>query len=384
MLSRYYDVPLSDIINANPGVDPYNLQIGSQVCIPGITAVPPTPPAPAPAPRPTPTPTPTPAPTPRCTGILHTIRAGDTFYMLSRHYDVPLSDIISANPGVDPYNLRIGSQVCIPGITAAPPAPPAPRPTPTPAPTPAPTPTPTPAPTPTPVCNGILHTVVTGDTLYMLAKRYKVTLNEIIQANPGIDCYNLRVGMKLCIPVQTTTLEPTTQDCNGILHTIARGDTLYALSQRYKVSLDAIMNANPNLDPYNLRVGAKLCIPVAPSSSHYGNAVKPASPYRTYRTQRGDTLTRILERFEITYGALQQMNPQVDFNRQLEDLTLSIPSSETYRTCPVSKAYIVKQGDTLDSISKKLLTIPDHLLMVNPMLATDDFSVAGTKVCIPE
>lgn len=235
-----------------------------------------------------------------------------------------------------------------------------------------------------PVCNGILHTVVAGDTLYMLAKRYKVTLNEIIQANPGIDCYNLRIGMKLCIPVQTTALEPGTQDCNGVLHTVARGDTLYSLSQRYRVSLDAIMNANPNLDPYNLRIGSKLCMPIGPRGTNQGSEIKPVRPQRTYQTQKGDTITRILERFEITYGALQQMNPQVDFNRELESLTLKIPSSEAYRTCPVSKAYLVKEGDTLDSISKKLLTIPDRLLMANPMLATDDFSVAGTKVCIPE
>ena len=46
--------------------------------------------------------------------ILYTIKAGDTYYKLSITYGVSVSSIIAANPGVDPYNLRIGQQIKIP------------------------------------------------------------------------------------------------------------------------------------------------------------------------------------------------------------------------------------------------------------------------------
>lgn len=46
--------------------------------------------------------------------ILYTIKAGDTYYKLSVTYEVSVSSIIAANPGVDPYNLRIGQQIKIP------------------------------------------------------------------------------------------------------------------------------------------------------------------------------------------------------------------------------------------------------------------------------
>jgi LysM repeat protein len=36
--------------------------------------------------------------------------------------------------------------------------------------------------------------------LYMLAKQYKLTLDEIMRANPDVDCYMLQSGMKLFIP----------------------------------------------------------------------------------------------------------------------------------------------------------------------------------------
>ncbi len=46
--------------------------------------------------------------------VLYTIKAGDTFYKLSLAFGVSLNEIIAANPGVDPYQLRIGQQVKIP------------------------------------------------------------------------------------------------------------------------------------------------------------------------------------------------------------------------------------------------------------------------------
>ena len=50
----------------------------------------------------------------RCNGIVHTIRRGDTLYLLSRHYNVSVNDIMNANRNVNIYNLRIGDQLCIP------------------------------------------------------------------------------------------------------------------------------------------------------------------------------------------------------------------------------------------------------------------------------
>ena len=95
--------------------------------------------------------------------------------MLARQYNILLEDVLNANPGVDPYNLQIGQQVCIPTHLALP------------------------AET-RPGCSGIIHKVRPGDTLYMLAKQYKTTIDDIINANPDIDCYMLKIGMELCIP----------------------------------------------------------------------------------------------------------------------------------------------------------------------------------------
>lgn len=52
--------------------------------------------------------------------------------------------------------------------------------------------------------------------------------------------------------------------CDGITHTIRPGDTLYRLSRLYGVALETIMDANPDVNIYNMAVGGTVCIPMAP------------------------------------------------------------------------------------------------------------------------
>lgn len=56
----------------------------------------------------------------RCRGIVHQVQRGDTLYAMSRHYGVPVGEIISANPFINIYNLRIGQEICIPIRTPQP------------------------------------------------------------------------------------------------------------------------------------------------------------------------------------------------------------------------------------------------------------------------
>ncbi len=60
-------------------------------------------------------------------------------------------------------------------------------------------------------CNGIVHTIKPGDTLYLLSKYYKVPIGEIMAANRNLNVYNLQVGDEICIPVK----RPEPVEVNG-------------------------------------------------------------------------------------------------------------------------------------------------------------------------
>ncbi len=80
------EVNVSRILAANPGIDPYNLRVGQNICIPACP--------------------------PNHTAKI--IQPGDTLYRIAQAYNVSISSILEANPGIDPNYLRAGQRICIP------------------------------------------------------------------------------------------------------------------------------------------------------------------------------------------------------------------------------------------------------------------------------
>ena len=51
--------------------------------------------------------------------------------------------------------------------------------------------------------------------------------------------------------------------CNGMVHVIKEGETLYQLSRMYRIPVALLMRANPYVDVYNLQPGQEICIPMS-------------------------------------------------------------------------------------------------------------------------
>ena len=78
---------------------------------------------------------------------------------------------------------------------------------------------PVPGPTPLPICRGFFYTIRPGDTYFLLAQRFGTTVEALIAANPGVDPNNLQVGQVICILylVQCRVrVEPSTQSAQVI------------------------------------------------------------------------------------------------------------------------------------------------------------------------
>ena len=83
------------------------------------------------------------------------------------------------------------------------------------------------------------HTVVKGDTLYSLAKRYNTTVAEIVALNPTIeDGKTISIGQTYIMtstksPLAEKNLPNLKNSEKYILHKVVKGDTLYSLSKKY-------------------------------------------------------------------------------------------------------------------------------------------------------
>ncbi|MEM7550279.1 MAG: LysM peptidoglycan-binding domain-containing protein [Bacteroidota bacterium] len=101
-----------------------------------------------------------------------------------------------------------------------------------------------------------LHVVEKGQTLYAISRLYDVSVKDILQANGMDQSIQLAIGQELLIPEMSKNIEETT---NSKTHTVKAGDTLYKIAKQYGVSVEDILKWNNKTD-YTLKVEEKLVI----------------------------------------------------------------------------------------------------------------------------
>jgi len=110
----------------------------------------------------------------------------------------------------------------------------------------------------------LLHKVKKGETVYKIAKMYKMTVPQIQALNPQMTV--IKPGMTIHVvrhmPVgsnRTATVNVPTQ--NTVDHVIVKGETLYSIAKKYHTSVDIIRKWN-NLGDAGLTLGQTIKVPV--------------------------------------------------------------------------------------------------------------------------
>lgn len=115
-----------------------------------------------------------------------------------------------------------------------------------------------------PPAGWVLYTVQPGETLYSLALRTGVTELALMGAN-CLNTQTISPGQQIYLPPMYASPTPRPFACGAPLHWVAwyvvqPGDTIFSLSQRFGVSMEAIRLANC-LPDYTIYVGSKLFLP---------------------------------------------------------------------------------------------------------------------------
>ena len=201
------------------------------------------------------------------------------------------------------------------------------------------------------------YVVKNGDTLYSIAKKYNVSVDDIKSVN-NLTNNNLTIGQVIKIP-GINIEEPNT-------YTVKKGDSLWSIANKYGTSVEELKKVN-NLTSNVLSSGQLLKLP----------GTSKENTVNTYTVKRGDTLYSIASKYNISVDKLKKINNLTSNNLSIGQ-TLNLIDKTDNITSEDYDYYTVKNGDTLYSIAnkfdttvskiKELNNLPNNMLSVGQMI----------------
>lgn len=260
---------------------------------------------------------------------IYTVQKGDSLYSIASKFDITVDELKAAN-NLTSNILNIGQILTIPTKKEE-------------------------------VTPGEyeVYTVKSGDSLWSIATQYDVSVDSIIELN-NLGTTMLKIGQQLLIPKQNVSIEDE--------YIVKAGDSLYSIANKYGITVNDLKSTN-NLTSNNLSIGQKLVIP--------GLKQEPEIPQQneiTYIVQKGDSLWSIAKKYGITVNGLKEYN-NLTTNSLAINQKLSIPKTEDYTS------YTVKSGDNLYKIANNFNTTISELKKVNNL--TNDTLSIGQILIIP-
>lgn len=182
---------------------------------------------------------------------------------------------------------------------------------------------------------GNTYTVSKGDSLWSVAKKFNVTVEELKAAN-NLTSNLLNIGQQLVIPMEDQQPIPG----EYTIYKVKVGDTLYKIANTYGINVNDLIEYN-NLSNTNLSVGQQLLIP----------AVQEESEYDTYIVKAGDTLYKIANQYNTITMELMNIN-NLSSNILSIGQKILIPK-QTQQSPTTEIEYVVKSGDNLYDIANR-------------------------------
>jgi len=246
--------------------------------------------------------------------IIHSIDEKETLYAISRRYGVPITAIIESNPTAD-GGLAVGQLLKVPYIPKA-------KPTQT-------------------VAGDRKHKVSAGETLFSISKMYEVSVDEIKSWN-NLNDNSLSMGQELVVKkksnLATTPQVSATKSLKGV-HTVVSGETLYSIARQYNVTVPQLKEWN-SLESSEVKIGQTLFLaqPMYGTTTTTATTIKPEEkvietkpaeikevtavvrPVAKPQPQMPETTIRISEKVtgsdEIKEGGLAELIEGTDGNRK--------------------------------------------------------------------
>ena len=118
-----------------------------------------------------------------------------------------------------------------------------------------------------------IHIIKQGETIYSIARSYGVSPQDVLNYNKISDARTVQAGAKIRIP-GTEAKRSSGTETKGYYdeYKVEKNDTLYGLARRYNISLPDLLDMNGFAPNYVIKTGEKIRVPALSSSQQPNQA----------------------------------------------------------------------------------------------------------------
>lgn len=211
------------------------------------------------------------------------------------------------------------------------------------------------------------HLVASGDTIYALSKAYGVSEQSIIDCNEALTPSTLKMDSYILIPkVQVESEGVDKEDKKRyIYHTVKQGETIYSIARKYKVPVATLERDNAQIDIE--RISPNMTIKVRRSERGYATVSDIEKEYslradsykigdNEYRVKAGETVYSLSRKFGLDEEEFMRLNNITSYNDLKEGMIVKRAQEvkEEVQVEPVKES-IEPAVEVVDSVE---LTLP--------------------------
>ncbi len=205
-----------------------------------------------------------------------------------------------------------------------------------------------------------IHKVKKGQTLYSIAKAYNVTVNDIAFDNPGV-FDGLTVGGEIKIPLTEINEE------KYIKHLVAKGETVYSICKEYQITQEELESLNPEIVKSGLQAGNYIKIPKKETALNYHQfnttdqtTNKDTSKFYYHIVKEKETLYSLSKQYDVPIDRILEYNPEVKTVGLKKDTEVKIPKPQKQIT-NVINPFVLPSADSLNTKYDSLALIMDTI-----------------------
>ena len=277
--------------------------------------------------------------------ITYTVKRGDTLSRIALYYGTTVSAIVAINDIPNPNLIYPGQQIVIPVSEEE----------------------------ENTGSSQTIYIVQRGDNLTRIARRYGVTVNEIVRANAISNPNLIYPNQRLIIPTNGSN-----SNTRYTIYMVGRGDNLSRIALRYHTTVNEIVRANNISNPNLIYPGQRLWIPI-----NTGNV---------YVVKRGDTLSRVARYYRTSVKAIVTANAISNPNLIYPGQRLWIPKqnqnvrstmeTKTEERCDLGHViYTVQQADTLEKIATLFHCSEEKIKQLNRLTSNEVIPGTQLRIC---